>query len=57
MTRGSWKLSVWAAGGQVACSSLLTLNKLRPDDGWDAASFWDEEEARRADWDRRGRQL
>lgn len=84
MTRGSWKLSVWAAGGQVACSSLLTLNKLRPDDGWDAASFWvflvwfaistiyflylirvrrndapfwDEEAARRADWDRRGREL
>ena len=84
MTRGTWRISAWAAGGQVACSSLLTLNKARPDDGWDAASFWvflawfaistinflyllrvwrndapfwDEEEARRADWDRRGRRM
>ena len=84
MTRGSWKFSALATGGQVACSALLTLNNLQPDDGWDAASFWvflawfaisttyslhllrvrrndapfwDEEEARRADWDRRGRQL
>lgn len=84
MTRGTWKFSAWAAGGQTVCSALLTLNKLRPDDGWDAASFWvflawfaisavyflyllrvrrndapfwNEEEARRADWERRGRQL
>lgn len=84
MSRGSWKFSAWAAGGQALCSALLTLNNLRPDDGWDAASFWvflawfaistiyflyllrvrrndapfwDEDEARRANWDRRGRQL
>jgi hypothetical protein len=84
MTRGSWKIAVWSAGGQAVCSALLTLNKLWPDDGWDAVSFWvyaawfatstiyflylrrvrrndaplwDEEEARRADWDRRGRRL
>jgi hypothetical protein len=84
MTRGSWKFTAWAAGAQVVSSALLTLNNLRPDDGWDAASFWvfltwfaisaiyflyllrvrqndapfwDEEEARRADWDHRGRQL
>lgn len=84
MSRGSWRFMALVAGGQMACSALLTLNKLRPEDGWDAASFWvylawfavstiyvlyllrvrrndapfwDEEEARRADWDHRGRQL
>jgi hypothetical protein len=84
MTRGSWKFAAWAFGGQTICSALLLLNKLWPEDGWDAASFWlylawfaisatyflyllrvlrndapfwNEEEARRADWDRRGRQL
>ena len=84
MTRGSWRFTAWAFGGQTVCSSVLALSKLWPDDGWDVASFWlytawfatsaifflylirvrrndepfcAEEEARRADWDRRGRQL
>ena len=40
MARGSWRLAAWGAGGQAVCSALLTLNKLWPDNGWDAASFW-----------------
>lgn len=84
MTRGSWKFGAWSAGGQIVVSALLALNKLWPEKGFDAMSFWiylarlavsviqfarllrvrrndapfwDEEEARRADWDQRGRQL
>lgn len=84
MTRGSWKFRAWSAAGLVVCSSLLALNKVWSEKGFDAISFWiyaalfaisviqfarllrvrrndapfwDEEEARRADWDRRGRQL
>jgi len=84
MARGAWRLAAWSAGAQTVCSGFLTLGKLWPNNGWDAASFWiytawfivsailflhllrvrrndwpfwDEEEARRADWDRRGRQL
>jgi hypothetical protein len=84
MSRGSWKIATWSAGGQAVCSALLSLNKLRQDDRWDVlffwvyavwfasstiyflyllrirrndAPYWEEEEAHRADWDRRGRQL
>jgi hypothetical protein len=84
MSRGSWRFTAWAFGGQTVCSALLALNQLWPDRVRDAASFWlylawfaisatyflyllrvrrndapfwDEEAARRADWDRRGRRL
>jgi hypothetical protein len=84
MSRGSWRFMVCCVAGQALFSATLTLNKLRPDDGWDVLffwvyavwfatntiyflyllrvrrndkPFWDEEEASRAGWDRRGRQL
>jgi hypothetical protein len=84
MARGSWRLSIWSAGGQAVSFSLLALLKTGAGNGWDVAGFWlftacalfnatyfvyllrvrrndgpfwDEEEARRAEWDRRGRRL
>lgn len=84
MARGSWRLSIGAAGLQVVCFSALALLRINAENGWDVAAlsifsvgalmnvvwffyllrvrrndlpFWDEEEAHRADWERRGRQL
>lgn len=45
-----WIYTAWFA---VSVAQFLYLLRVRRN----VAPFWDEEEARRADWDRRGRQL
>ncbi|MCB5275974.1 hypothetical protein BJG92_03529 [Arthrobacter sp. SO5] len=45
-----WIYTAWFA---VSVAQFLNLLRVRRND----ETFWDEEEARRADWDRRGRQL
>jgi hypothetical protein len=44
---------VYAVGFATSTIYFLYLLRVRRND----APFWDEEEARRADWDRRGRRL
>ena len=56
VSTGEWdpvSLVLYAAWFIISVIQLLHLLRVRRND----APFWDEDEARRADWDRRGRRL